>query len=137
MSPHLDDLFCKRYPGIFAARHLPATKTSMCWGFACDDGWFNLIDRLCADLQSEADGGRIPQPVAAQVKQKFGELRFYAWPKTDATQALLDTAREKSAVTCEVCGAPGVLRWQNGVKTVCSAHALPGSRIVTVEERQP
>ena len=136
MSPRLDELLCKRYPAIFAKRGLPTRKTPMGRGFSCEDGWFNLINRLCAKLQAAVDAGEIPQPVADQVKQKFGELRFYAWPKVPLTDSLIDAAREQSAVTCEICGEPGVLRWQNGVQTICEVHAVPGSRIVTAEEKQ-
>ena len=70
------------------------------------------------------------------MKQKFGELRFYAWPKVPLTESLIDAARAESAVTCEICGKPGVRRWQHGVQTICDVHALPGSRIVTAEEKQ-
>ena len=137
MSPGLDQLLCERYPTIFAKRHLPPATSAMHWGFLCGDGWFDLIDGLCAKLQAAVDAGEIPQPVAHQVKQKFGELRFYAWPKTAETQALIDAARAQSAVTCEICGEPGVLRWQHGVQTVCDQHALPGAGVVTPEEKQP
>lgn len=77
MSPELDTLLCKRYPALFAQRHLPMAVTAMCWGFSCGDGWFALIDQLCTNLQECVDAGTIPQPVAVQVKEKFGELRFY------------------------------------------------------------
>ena len=56
MSPHLDDLLYERDPAIFAARHLPATETSMCCCFACDDGWLSLIDR-----RGGIPGGRHPR----------------------------------------------------------------------------
>jgi hypothetical protein len=32
--------------------------TAMCWGFACGDGWFNIIDMLCANIQTHIDGTR-------------------------------------------------------------------------------
>ncbi len=107
------------------------TVTAMCWGFTCDDGWFDLINELCAQLQTTADAGRIAQPVAMQVKQKFGGLRFYVRGGDAEIHALVRRAMEKSLVTCEVCGRLGATRMSGGlVKTTCAAHALPDSRIV-------
>ena len=137
MSPDLDRLLCERYPAIFADRHLPTSKTAMGRGFACEDGWFDLIDGLCAKLQAAADAGEIRQPVANQVKQKFGELRFYVFPNEPLVRSLTDAPREQSAVTCQICGAPGVLCAQRGVQTVCDVHAEPGSSIVTPDEPWP
>jgi hypothetical protein len=114
------------------------TESAMYWGFSCEDGWFDLIDKLCANLQAAAEKGEIPQPVAEQVKQKFGELRFYVSTSSSAlTRTMIEATRAQSAVTCEVCGEPGVLRWQSGVQTVCDRHALPGSRIVVEGEPRP
>jgi hypothetical protein len=47
----LDELLCKKYPKIFENRHADMTTTAMCWGFDHGDGWFNIIDRLCANIQ--------------------------------------------------------------------------------------
>ncbi len=131
MSPALDALLCARYPELFADRHQPMAVTAMCWGFTCDDGWFDLIDELSAQLQAAADTGRIAQPVAMQVKQKFGALRFYVRAGNAEIHELARRATEKSLVTCEVCGRWGTTRVSGGlVKTTCAAHALPDSRIL-------
>ena len=106
-------------------------------GFACDDGWFDLVDELARKLQAAADSGRIAQPIAEQVKEKFGELRFYLSEMTPGARELIDEAGERSAVTCEVCGAPGVLRRQRGVQTLCDLHAAVASTIVKPQPKQP
>jgi len=54
MSPSLDKYLCKKYPEIFRDRHAPMTQTCMCWGFP-GDGWFFLLDSLCASIQSHID----------------------------------------------------------------------------------
>ena len=97
MSPHLDESLCKKYPLIFANRHGSVMETLMCWGFDCGDGWYDLIDTLCGEIQHHIDNRKrnrevilkketfdsntlpeeIPQVVAVQVKEKFGSLRFY------------------------------------------------------------
>ena len=130
MSPNLDELLCSRYPALFSRRRGSPSVTAMARGFTCDDGWFPLIDELCAKLQAAVDSGRIRQPVAQQVKEKFGTLRFYLSDLTPETRAFIDEAEKRSAVTCEVCGTPGILRRQRGVQTVYDLHAEPGSSIV-------
>lgn len=46
MSPELDQYIRERYPLIFSG------KCEMSIG----DGWFDIIDRLCANIQSHIDG---------------------------------------------------------------------------------
>ena len=138
MSPELDKLLCNRYPAIFAKRHRPMTGSSMHWGFTCGVGWFDLIGELCEKLQAASDAGEMPQPVAEQVKQKLGELRFFvSSPSSFLARALIEAVRERSALTCETCGEPGVLRWQHGVQTLCDLQADPGSQIVEASSGRP
>jgi len=68
-----------------------------------DDGWHDLIDQLCAELQALADDGH-HQVRATQVKQKWGALRFYVDRATDEQWALIEAAEEASQQTCERCG---------------------------------
>lgn len=50
MTPDLDKKLCDKYPKIFAQRHLPMTHTAMCWGIETGDGWYNIIDMMCAAI---------------------------------------------------------------------------------------
>lgn len=51
-----------------------------------------------------------PEPVvAAQVKEKFGGLRFYTNGHDEFCSGLIDMAECMSECTCEVCGGPGKL----------------------------
>lgn len=56
MKTELDDLLCQKYPKIFRDRHADMRTTCMCWGFNCEEGWFNLIDILCQSIQNRIDG---------------------------------------------------------------------------------
>lgn len=58
MRKELDEELCRKYPQIFRGRHTPMTQTAMCWGFDCDDGWYNIIDMLCANIQSHVRSKR-------------------------------------------------------------------------------
>ena len=133
MKKEFDDLLCQRYPRIFAMRHGRIEETGMCWGFCCGDGWFALIDALCERLQFETDHNHAPQIVATQVKEKFGDLRFYVSRAPGATSerqsAMIDFAREFSTRLCEECGNAGLrLQAQGGdYVTRCAEHAPQGA----------
>jgi hypothetical protein len=127
MNQELDNLLCKKYPKIFAERHLSEMQTCMCWGFSHADGWFNIIDQLCANIQNHIDwkekqGHVVPQVVAEQVKEKFGTLRFYYRGGDDYISGLVSMAEAMTGVTCEECGAPGTTGGQGWIKTLCETH---------------
>lgn len=55
MNKELDEKLCQKYPLIFRDRRGDMSKTCMCWGFTCDDGWYNIIDNLCGAIQNHID----------------------------------------------------------------------------------
>lgn len=66
----------------------------------------------------------IPQLVAAQVKEKFGTLRFYYDGGDDYTYGVVALAEELSASTCEICGhGANLYKRQGWLKTLCDVHA--------------
>lgn len=84
------------------------------FGFQCGDGWFQLIYELSNEITVIATETNSPLPVVSQVKEKFGELRFYCNKNTDGIKTALNKATRKSSVTCEKCGSQGKLilgRW--------------------------
>jgi hypothetical protein len=98
----------------------------MCWGFRCDDGWYQIIDELCTSLQSQTDNNGFPQIVAFQVKEKFGTLRFYVLESNQTQRDLIAMAEHMSSKTCEKCGDVGKLRKFESlgrVRTLCDSHA--------------
>jgi hypothetical protein len=58
MKAALQNKLFEKYPKIFVQKDLDMTQTSMCWGIACGDGWFNILDTLCAQIQSHVDSPR-------------------------------------------------------------------------------
>lgn len=62
-------------------------------------------------------------PVAAQVKEKFGGLRFYADGVTPEHRAIINFAEAMSERTCEECGARGMLYPIGWVRALCPDHA--------------
>ena len=67
MKKELDEALVAKYPKIFKYRHAPMTHTAMCWGFECGDGWYNIIDALCSNIQHHVDQKR---------KERVKALRF-------------------------------------------------------------
>ena len=134
MRDDLDRQLCEKYPKIFADRHAPMTATAMCWGFEHGDGWYDIIDSLCANIQHHIDWNnksfekgyaqykQVPQVVATQVKEKFGTLRFYYEGGDDYISGMVSMAESWSAVACEECGAPGTQNHQGWIKTLCETH---------------
>lgn len=55
MKKELDEALCQKYPKIFAKRNASMQETLMCWGFECGDGWYNIINNLCANIQNHID----------------------------------------------------------------------------------
>jgi hypothetical protein len=55
MKQELESALYEKYPKIFEDRHKPMTETCMCWGIECSDGWYNIIDNLCSNIQHRID----------------------------------------------------------------------------------
>jgi hypothetical protein len=118
MSPELEQKLTEKYPSIFADRDRPPTESLMCFGCECGDGWFDLLDALCFRL-TQLDSDK--ELRAMQVKEKFGTLRFYTGPASDAAYELISFAEDMSARTCEACGNKGSTRGGGWVVTLCDA----------------
>ena len=67
-------------------------------------------------------------PVAVQVKEKFGGLRFYVQAATDKHYNFISFAESMSYRTCEECGAPGKRYTDGWHRTLCDIHAAMDHR---------
>ena len=134
MKKELQDKLYKKYPKIFEQRKLPITQTCMCWGVETGDGWYKLLEILCASLQWDTDKNGYPQVVATQVKEKFGTLRFYYnWGETKQEvkkkytdrqyahqEGKISFAEHLTETICEGCGAMvGVTQTTGWIVTLC------------------
>lgn len=127
MKQELDEYLCKVFPKIFAERNLPMQETAMCWGFDCGDGWFNIINQLCQNIQHHIDWKNkkeetVTQVVVSQVKEKYGTLRFYYSGGDDTIDGMVTMAESMSGVTCEQCGNPGTQNEGGWITTLCETH---------------
>ncbi len=140
MKVELDKKLCTKYPKIFINRHGDMKTTAMCWGFECMDGWYWLIDRLCSNLQWNTDhnnrDGRYPQVVAVQVKEKFGELRFYVENATEAQYAVISYTETLSNYICESCGSmENIGHTQGYISTLCE-KCKDKSRYIWIKDEE-
>ncbi|MDO8263279.1 MAG: hypothetical protein Q7T21_08630 [Gallionella sp.] len=98
-------------------------------GIECGDDWFALIDRLSRACELEIEtliAQGVPKeywPRIAQIKEKFGGLRFYVnGPVSEELRAkILQAENKESPRICEVCGAPGKLREGRLRRTYCDS----------------
>jgi hypothetical protein len=56
----------------------------------------------------------------AQIKEKFGGLRFYVDGGSDKLHAAIEAAERKSLTICEKCGNPGEPAGLDWIKTLCT-----------------
>ena len=127
MREELDNKLCAKYPKIFKNRHADPRATAMCWGFECDDGWFNIINHLCQNIQhylnwKNKDTEAVPQVTVDQVKEKFGTLRFYYSGGDDTIDGMVRMAESMSGTTCEMCGNIGESSSEGWIKVLCETH---------------
>ena len=114
MTDKNSDKLINRFPDIFNENFY----------FECDDGWFDIIFDLCKDMQHEINNSGCQQVVAAQVKEKFAGLRFYAGGGNEVTRAMIDKYAKLSSETCEVTGGKGHLCEKHGwYKTLSTQSA--------------
>jgi hypothetical protein len=73
----------------------------------CDDGWYHVIDRLCAKIEWDLICYDNPDFTVLQVKEKYGLLCFYtsSIPLESKIFDYISEAEEESTQTCEHCGS--------------------------------
>jgi hypothetical protein len=124
MNEKNDNFLVEKYPKIFKLRHSSPQESAMCYGFCHGDGWFEILNKACGLIQHHIDlmpeeEREAKQVVAVQVKEKFGELRFYASGGDAYTSGVLDMASYMSQVTCEECGSPGKIEGPGWYRCLC------------------
>lgn len=144
MNETLTKKLYDKYPDIFQEHDKPMSQTSMCFGFQCSDGWFDLIDTLCYSIRNHleskknnrdyhikavAEGNKYykDKPIPDEVeplkcttcKEKLGGLRFYTEGGDDYTEGLISMAEAMSYHICEFCGNKGECNDENWLITLC------------------
>ena len=131
MDTKLEAELIRKYPRIFKlaqeANFKDWDKSHGRWPFSlfgieCDNGWYDLLDRLCEKVEACINRAEDPDIYyVVQIKEKFGGLRFYMSSHTVEFHCLIREAEKESEITCEICGRPGILgenKW-NWYQTLC------------------
>jgi hypothetical protein len=91
-------------------------------------GWVPLVERLIVRLIKLGWNRRL-----AQVKEKFGGLRFYVGKSSPAVRAAITRAESRSYRTCDKCGKPGRQREEEGVAVRCETHRNRDGKPLTIK----
>ena len=100
MKAELQNKLFEKYPKILGQKDLDKTQTAMCWGIACGDGWYNIIDTLCWHIQQEVDvphkeiqnytewlkDPELPEETVEYFQQQIAKLKDRIIPQVEATQ---------------------------------------------------
>ena len=85
MKEELDKKLCEKYPKIFAGRNGDVHETAMCWGFEHGDGWYDLIDVLCANIQHHIDRRAEERELAVRFNVMKMDIENDNWGLFDQT----------------------------------------------------
>ena len=130
------DAFAKqmeqRFPKMFNGKY---------GGFACGEGWWPILEKLCSNIQNHIDWKNkqseiVLQVTVAQIKEKFGGLRFYYDGGDDHINGMVRMAEAWADASCEECGAPGKRRDGGWIKTLCDIHEAERQQRVKQYENQ-
>lgn len=127
MKKELQNELFEKYPTIFRQKDLSNQETAMCYGLACGDGWYTLIDEMCGNIKNRMENFNRNKPKeqhlvceATQVKEKFGGLRFYVQGSDDFIDGIIDLAESMSYRICSQCGNQSTPQKKRGwVYTLC------------------
>ncbi len=121
-----------KYPAMFSQPY---------GGICVGEGWWPILEVLCGHIDSYTKWinntraarlkenmhnlvvpDEVPQVVVAQIKEKFGSLRFYYDGGDNYIRGLVTMAESWASHTCEVCGELGTARHGGWIKTLCDEH---------------
>ena len=129
-------------------------------GFCCGEGWWPILEKLCSNIQHHIDWkekqrdwairfnstaspedmrpvpDKILQVTVAQIKEKFGGLRFYYDGGDEHINGMVRMAEAWADASCEECGSPGKRRDGGWIKTLCDTHEAERQQRVKQYENQ-
>jgi len=139
MKPELEQKLADEFPFMKRGSSVAEQKAEgfindLYGAFGCDfgDGWYKVLRGLCIEITEAYKKRQMDIDfVPVQVKEKFGELRFY-WTTIGSNHELYEELNSivekwenKSTTVCETCGEEGVLRKDlQWVLTLCDSCYL-------------
>lgn len=101
LDPILTENLYAAFPHLYRGRHKSMYESQMYLGFACGDGWYQVL----YDLSQELTDYLVEHPEldfeVTQVKSKFGTLRFHFNYRDAETERMIKRAQQRADITCE------------------------------------
>ena len=125
MELKTQERFYKKYPKLFKQKNYTIQESCLAWGICCGEGWSNLLDCMCAEIEIYQRNMKILkeplEPVEfTQIKEKYGLLRIYYQGGNDMVADIINRAEQESAITCEECGSKEKVKQSKGwIYTEC------------------
>ena len=140
MNRKLEKKLITAYPGIFEELARPSSGGS--WSIGCGDGWFDLLDTLCLNIQNYFGYTMDDELelVVTDIHREDGGMRFCVEGGDNYIMGLIDMAETMSARMCEECGERGEMDMEGCTTTtlceVCTElqEEPPESLIKRVKE---
>ena len=119
----------------------PEMYSDVYCGISISEGWFEIVRQLSAtvyshykwkqdlrarllkeNIHNQVIPDEVEFPKVAQIKEKFGGLRFYIDGGDEFAHGAIQMAESWASRTCEKCGAPGQKRSGGWIRTLCDTH---------------
>lgn len=133
MDRDLEEALVRDFPNLYRARN--DKNEPFYYGFECGDGWEPVLRNLSSKLEElilKIPDDERSEYYAAQVKQKFGGLRFYMSVHNDEINELIRQAEAECDQICENCGNRLIHRTKRSIRNECDqCYAIQtNSRII-------
>lgn len=110
------------------------------FGVECGKGWHKLIEPLISYINEyNKNKSKEEQIQILQIKEKFGQLRFYTNFETEELHKMISDAENKSYDVCETCGAEKYVGsttqgWITTICIDCLINRLKKSKYIVMEK---
>lgn len=82
-------------------------------------GWYHIVQLCHQEIEAHN-----PYYKIVQIKEKFGQLRYYVDQSDPVIDKIITKYETMSSETCEKCGGPGALIINSyRYKTLCAFHS--------------
>ena len=104
MNATLTEQLYQDFPVLYRGRTKSPIESSMCYGFVCDDGWYQVIYDLSRELTDYFSSRPELDVEVVQVKSKIGTLRFHLDYRDTFTEEIISRAAIRADLICEITG---------------------------------
>ena len=118
------EMLFENHVQLFELMKAENKRRSIGSGISQGDGWLDLLEILCRQIQCHVDNElkkneKYEVTKFLQIKEKYGALRVYVKSDDLYVHGLIRMTEAVSAKTCELCGSPGKLKTSGWMKVRC------------------